>query len=137
MSRRRKQLDKLVRLRTRVRDRAAAAHARDQLSCSEAETDHHEAVSALADLPTGQLLAPHELMRLTEVIAHHARSISAARARRDKSRAHLYGHAMKLRSAEELRTRQRASDAHDAARGEQKGNDELASQRHGAPSEEP
>ncbi|GEM_PF-5397481 len=127
MSRRRKQLSRLVRLRSRIRDRAALAHSADRLTEDEAKCKHEAASDLVASLPAGTEISAHELTRISLVVIHERDIFLEAGRRKEKSRSHLRFQANKLRSAEILQERHREFERNEANKTEQRQNDEIAS----------
>jgi flagellar biosynthesis chaperone FliJ len=104
----RKQANKLKRLvdvRSRQRDVAAASFNTTRLAHNAAVEARDESVRAISDLTTGVEISPAELEQLGQVIAYRAKQVEQAANDLDITRSALMSAGVALDRAEKLHTR--------------------------------
>lgn len=89
LARQRQRLARLVRIRERQRDLAAASVAATSRAYAEAQYEHELAIRAIAELAPGSEIAPWELERLGDVVNHTHGRIQVTAERLHERRAEL------------------------------------------------
>lgn len=125
-------LKKLVRVRSRQRDVAAASHAREQQKRDAAESARDAAHEAIRELTSGQELSAAELERLGSVLVWTETELSAANERVDAARTDLAEASVALRRSEKLEAKVREQTRKETEKREQAANDDRSGHRRGA-----
>ena len=123
-SKRHQQLMRLVRIRDRQRDLAAAAVAAAQHRQREAYDEHQLALGAMADLPVGEVVTTWELERIGEMVDHTGERLIAAGRDLQARRGELAQAGIALERARKLRDDARAVRIHELDRREQRAADD-------------
>ncbi|MEE9384482.1 MAG: hypothetical protein V3V08_13845 [Nannocystaceae bacterium] len=126
-----KTLRKLVRVRTRQRDRAAAEHHMAVTEAQRASQAHRDAIRSVQELSGASPRSAAEIDRLGLVAQDRGRDIRAAEERSAQCQGVVHRASMALRRSEVLRDRSRAKQERASLRREQMEHDDLNGQRRG------